>query len=246
MRDFISILRSTLKAFSFREKARILSVFVLFFMSLLPLNGFAQQREALRDSLKKATEALEYHPDSVDLRLKKAAWNLQLEQWQYAKDEYDRVLSKDQHNIAALYYRAFANQKLGRYNFARLDYEHLLQRVPGHFSALLGLALLNQKDKHHTEALNQINLLVSQHADSAVAYAARAGIEVEQGMLELGEYDYSEAIKRDQKNTDYLLNRAELRIQLGKTEKAREDLDRLVSLGVPRPALKNWYRRLKQ
>ena len=182
----------------------------------------------------------------MDLRLKKAAWNLQLEQWQYAKDEYDRVLSKDQHNIAALYYRAFANQKLGRYNFARLDYEHLLQRVPGHFSALLGLALLNQKDKHHTEALNQINLLVSQHADSAVAYAARAGIEVEQGMLELGEYDYSEAIKRDQKNTDYLLNRAELRIQLGKTEKAREDLDRLVSLGVPRPALKNWYRRLKQ
>lgn len=246
MRDFISMLRCTLDAFSFWEKACILSVFVLFFMSLLPLNGFAQQHEALRDSLKKATEVLEYHPDSVDLRLKKAAWNLQLEQWQYAKDEYDRVLSKDQHNIAALYYRAFANQKLGRYNFARLDYENLLQRVPGHFSALLGLALLNQKDKHHTEALNQINLLVSQHADSAVAYAARAGIEVEQGMLELGEYDYSEAIKRDQKNTDYLLNRAELRIQLGKTEKAREDLDRIVSLGVPRPALKNWYRRLKQ
>lgn len=246
MNGFISMLKCTLDAFSFREKACILSVSVLSFMSLLPLNGFAQQREALRDSLKKATAALEYHPDSVDLRLKKAAWNLQLEQWQYAKDEYDRVLGEDQDNIAALYYRAFANQKLGRYNFARLDYEHLLQRVPGHFSALLGLALLNQKDKHHTEALNQINLLVSQHGDSAVAYAARAGIEVELGMLELGEYDYSEAIKRDQKNTDYLLNRAELRIQLGKTEKAREDLDRLVSLGVPRPALKNWYRRLKQ
>lgn len=143
MRDFISMLRCTLDAFSFREKACILSVSVLSFLSLLPLNCFAQQREALRDSLKKATEALEYHPDSVDLRLKKAAWNLQLEQWQYAKDEYDRVLSKDQHNIAALYYRAFANQKLRRYNFARLDYEHLLQRVPGHFSALLGLALLN-------------------------------------------------------------------------------------------------------
>ncbi len=246
MRDFLNILRWTLKDFLISGKACVLSVSALFFSILLPVNGFAQQREALRDSLKKATEALAYHPDSVDLRLKKAAWNLQLEQWQYAKDEYDRVLSKDQRNIAALYYRAFANQKLGRYNFARLDYENLLQRVPGHFSALLGLALLNQKDNHHTEALNQINQLVSQHADSAVAYAARAGIEVEQGMLELGEYDYSEAIKRDRKNTDYLLNRAELRIRLGKTEKARDDLDRLVSLGVPRPALRIWYGRLKQ
>lgn len=246
MRDFLNILRWTLKDFLISGKACVLSVSALFFSILLPVNGFAQQREALRDSLKKATEALAYHPDSVDLRLKKAAWNLQLEQWQYAKDEYDRVLSKDQRNIAALYYRAFTNQKLGRYNFARLDYENLLQRVPGHFSALLGLALLNQKDNHHTEALNQINQLVSQHADSAVAYAARAGIEVEQGMLELGEYDYSEAIKRDRKNTDYLLNRAELRIRLGKTEKARDDLDRLVSLGVPRPALRNWYGRLKQ
>lgn len=246
MRDFLSILRRTLKDFLIGGKVRALSVSAIFFLFLLPVSGLAQQREALRDSLKKATEALAYHPDSVDLRLKKAAWNLQLEQWQYAKDEYDRVLSKDQRNIAALYYRAFANQKLGRYNFARLDYENLLQRVPGHFSALLGLALLNQKDNHHTEALNQINQLVSQHADSAVAYAARAGIEVEQGMLELGEYDYSEAIKRDRKNTDYLLNRAELRIRLGKTEKARDDLDRLVSLGVPRPALRNWYGRLKQ
>jgi hypothetical protein len=35
---------------------------------------------ALRDSLAHATDVLAYHPDSVDLRLKKAAWNIQLEQ----------------------------------------------------------------------------------------------------------------------------------------------------------------------
>ncbi len=52
----------------------------------------AAQNKALRDSLSKATEVLAYHPDSIDLRLKKAAWNIQLEQWQYAKDDLDKVL----------------------------------------------------------------------------------------------------------------------------------------------------------
>ncbi len=49
----------------------------------------AAQNKALRDSLSKATEVLAYHPDSIDLRLKKAAWNIQLEQWQY--EVYNRV-----------------------------------------------------------------------------------------------------------------------------------------------------------
>ena len=60
---------------------------------LLSLSAHAQQdRKALRDSLKLAVEALAYHPDSVDLRLRKAAWNMQLGEWQYAKDEYDWVM----------------------------------------------------------------------------------------------------------------------------------------------------------
>ena len=93
---------------------------------------------------------MQYYPDSVDLRLKKARWNMELEEWARAKDEYDIVLRIDPTNIAALYFRAFANEKMGRYNFARLDYENLLSYVPGNFEAQLGLALLNQKDKHYT------------------------------------------------------------------------------------------------
>ena len=90
----------------------------------------AQNYQALRDSLSKATEALSYKPDSLDLRLKKAGWNILLEQWQYARDEYDFVLKQDPNNIAALFYRAFVNEKQKRYNFARLDYENLIKIVP--------------------------------------------------------------------------------------------------------------------
>ena len=222
----------------------LIIAFLCLFVHFYSLPMHAQDHQTLRSQLKEATEVLACYPDSVDLRLKKAALNLQLEQWQYAKDEYDQVLRSHPDNIAGLYYRAYANQQLGRYNFARLDYENLLKVVPGHFSAQLGLALLNQKDKHHTEAMNQINRLVNQFPDSAVAYAARAGMEQEQGMIELAVYDYTEALKRDADNSDYLLNRVELWLKLGRKQRAKADLDRLVEFGVPRPALKKWYKQL--
>lgn len=212
---------------------------------LVVLCGQAQDKQSLRDSLAAATEALSYHPDSVDLRLKKAAWNVELEQWQYAKDDYDRVLRKEPDNVAALYYRAFVNEKLGRYNFARLDYQNLIRLVPGNFEIQLGYALLNQKDHHYTEAMDQMNLLVSQFPDSALAYAARAGMEVERGQYELASYDYEEAILRDSTNTDYILAHADVLITLGRKEKARQQLDRLVALGIPRGSLKDYYKRLK-
>ena len=212
---------------------------------LVALCGQAQDKQSLRDSLAAATEALAYHPDSVDLRLKKAAWNVEMEQWQYAKDDYDRVLRKEPDNVAALYYRAFVNEKLGRYYFARLDYQNLIRLVPGNFEIQLGYALLNQKDHHYTEAMDQMNLLVSQFPDSALAYAARAGMEVERGQYELASYDYEEAILRDGTNTDYILAHADVLITLGRKEKARKQLDRLVALGIPRGSLKDYYKRLK-
>ena len=134
---------------------------VCFFFLFLSLGTMAQDdKKQLRDSLKAATELLAYHTDSIDLRLRKAAWNLQLGQWDYAKNEYDYVINRDPSNLAARYYRAFANEKLKRYNFARLDYEAILMVVPGNFQAQLGLALLNQRDNHFTEAFDQINALV--------------------------------------------------------------------------------------
>ena len=141
-------------------KKKILMNISLALLLALPIQ--AQDNQALRDSLARATEVLAYAPDSIDLRLKKAAWNIQLEQWDYAKDDLDKVLFLNNTNIAGLFYRAFVNEKLKRYNFARLDYQNLLVLVPGNFQAQLGLALLNEKDKHYTEAYDGINNLIEQ------------------------------------------------------------------------------------
>lgn len=205
----------------------------------------AQTTAALRDSLKIATDRLEYAPDSVDLRLRKASFNLQLEQWQYALDEYNYILRRNPNEVSALFHRAYVNEKLHRDNFARLDYESLLTIVPGHFEGQLGLALLNQKTKRFTDALDMINRLVSQYPDSAVAYAARAGIEKEQGMVSLSVFDYAEAVKRDADNKEYRIDYIDALITDKKKNEARRELDRLVSMGVPRASLMDFYKRCR-
>lgn len=200
----------------------------------------------LRDSLRAASDLLAYHPDSLDLRLRKAAWNLLLEQWDYAKTEYDYVIARDPSNLAARYYRAFANEKLKRYNFARLDYERVLTVVPGNFNAQLGLALLNQRDSHFTEALDQINRMVEQFPDSAVVYAARGGMEKERGMKELAVYDYCEAIKLDPQCVDYRVALTDLLISLKRRDEALAELDSLERMGVGAYALQQLRTRARK
>lgn len=221
-------------------------IVLLIFSILSIIHSEAQRPQWMIDSLSVAKEELAQHPDSVDLMLKKAAWNLQLGDWDYAKLEYDKVLYRDPGNLAALYYRAFVNTKLGRYNFARLDYTNLLSIVPGNFEAQLGLALLNDMDHHTTEAMDQINVLVEQFPDSALAYAARAGMEEARGQYLLAEYDFTQALIRDPNNTDYILSRINVYLEEKKYTLAKRDLDLLVKKGMPRARLSELYDKCKQ
>lgn len=206
----------------------------------------AQSQQELRDSLKHFTQLSSFAPDSIDLRLQKASYNVMLEQWEYAKNEYDYVLNREPLNIAALYYRAYVNEKLGRYNFARLDYQNLLTVVPGNFEAQLGLALLNQKDKHYREAMDGINILVEAYPDSAVAYAARAGMEKERGMYDIAVYDFDKAISIDPDNQDYKLNKIDAMILAGRKEEAERSLNEMVKAGTPKASLVDLYKRCKK
>lgn len=164
----------------------------------------------------------------------------------YAKDDLDKVLFLNSTNIAGLFYRAFVNEKLKRYNFARLDYQNLLVLVPGNFQAQLGLALLNQRDQHYTEAYDGINSLIEQYPDSAVAYAARGGMEQERNMLDLAEYDYARAMALDSASQDYVVNHLDVVIALDKKAEAYRDLERLMAMGVKSGQLQNFYARLRK
>ena len=206
----------------------------------------AQTQKELRDSLKIISQQSSMALDSIDLRLKKASYNILLEQWEFAKNEYDYILNREPYNIAALYYRAYVNEKMGRFGFARLDYNNLLTVVPGNFEAQLGLALLNQKDRHFTEAMDGINILVESYPDSAVAYAARAGIEKERRMYDLAVYDLDKAIAIDPDNRDYKINKIDALILAGRKEEAEHCLNDMVKAGTPKASLLELYKRCKK
>ena len=80
--------------------------------------------------------------------------------------------------------------------------------------------------------MEQINAMVAVSPDHAILYAVRAGLEQTRKQYEAAEADFKKAISLDPKNTDYLLNRAALYIEMGKKKEAREDLDKALDLGA--------------
>ena len=106
---------------------------LLLWALVIAINASSQTKNPLRDSLDVAEKELALRPDSIDLRLKKARWNVELGEWEYAKNEYDVILRHEPDNLAALYFRAFVNTKLSRYGFARQDYMNVLRQVPNNF-----------------------------------------------------------------------------------------------------------------
>lgn len=208
---------------------------------LLQHTAQAQDSQRWRDSLTVLNRQIATQPWSTDLHLRKAAANLQLKQWQYAVDEYALVLQKEPHNPAALFYRAYANTHLHRYELARTDYESLLAVHPRHFEARLSLAVVLQMMGQRQDALNQFNQVVEHHADSAVAYAARANLEREMKQDEAALYDWHRAEQLEPLNPLYVVSHVDLLLVLERREEARRVLDHAVRRGVPRGMLKEWY-----
>ena len=201
----------------------------------------AQTSQQWRDSLQVLNRMIDQWPRSTDLRLKKAAVNIQLGQWDYAVEEYANVLRLDEKNPAALYFRAYALTHLRQYAQARADYEKLLQEVPLHMEGRLGLALVNEKMGRTRDALDGYNQLVEMFPDSALCYAARAAFESTQQQYDVALYDWDEAIRRQPSNADYVVTKADLLIALGRYDEARSTLEKALQQGVPRGVLREWF-----
>ena len=214
-------------------------------LALLSLSASAQTRQEWRDSLTRLNDSIRLKPYDTDLRLRKAAVNIELEQWDYAAEEYGRVLRIDPKNLAALYYRAYVNTTLRRYDLAKSDYETFLTILPKHFEAQLGLAMIKRKLEHSADALDELNRLVQAFPDSALSYAARAGYEAELKQYDLALYDWDEALKRAPRNKEYQVSKVDVLIAMKRYDEAWRQLEQLMRQGVPKAALKEWIDKCK-
>ncbi len=198
-----------------------------------------------RDSLEVIKKQLEASPEAIGLKLSKAAVNLQLLNWEDAVNDCSDVLAKDNSNLSALFYRAYANNNLRRYDLAKNDYEKFLSMAPGNMEARLGLAYTYIKLERNNDALDQMNNLVEMFPDSSVVYAARGELEKEMKLYEPALYDLNEALKRNPSNRECTVSKVEILITLNRRREAKDALDEAVSHGVPRGLLLEWYDKCK-
>ena len=176
----------------------------------------AQTPQQWRDSVSVLMEQIRLHPNDIELRLKKAEANINLEQWDYAISEYGDVLRLDEKNLAALYFRAYCHSR------------HTLQKMG-----------------RKGETLDQLNRCVQLFPDEADAYAARAAYETEQQLYDVALFDWDEAIRLKPKNVEYAVSKIDVFLRQGRILDARLALDELVRQGTPRAALKEWYDRCR-
>jgi len=214
-------------------------------LSQLTLQAQKADTPKWRDSLAVLNKQIATQPWSTDLHLRKAAVNLELQQWQYAIDEYGLVLQHQVHNPAALFYRAYAATHLRHYEAARHDLETLLSVFPTHMEARLSLAYVLQRMGRQSEALDELNMVVEMQPDSALTYVARASLEREMNQLEAALYDWQQAVRLEPLNSDYVVSEVELLLHLGRKAEALRVLDEAAERGIPRGLLLEWRRKIK-
>ena len=198
-----------------------------------------------RDSLSVLNRQIMSSQYSSDLYLRKAAVNLELEQWDYAIETYNDILKREPSNPAALFYRGYANGKLRRYELAANDYRSFLKVAPENVDGMFALAYILIKQGKNKEAMDNYNRIIEIFPDHSVAYASRAILEAQDGFLDAALMDWDKAIEYDSKNIDYIVSKADLLIRMNRKNEARLTLDEAVRKGAPRGHLQEYYNKVK-
>ena len=205
----------------------------------------AQTPKQWRDSVSVLIEQINLPPNNIDLRLKKAEANINLSQYDYAAEEYSKVLKLDERNLAALYFRAYCYTQLRQYSMARADYDAFLAIQPEHLEAHLGLAGVLQLLNRRADAVDELNRCVQMFPDSADAYAARAAYETQLKQYDAALYDWDEALRLRPNDASLTVSKVDILLNLGRVREAREALDKAVKQGTTRAALREWYDKCK-
>lgn len=198
-----------------------------------------------RDSLSVLNRQIMSSEYSSDLYLRKAAVNLELQQWDYAIETYNDILRREPSNPAALFYRGYANGKMRRYELAANDYRSFLKVAPENVDGMLALAYICIKQGKNKEAMDNYNRIIEIFPDHSVAYASRALLESQDGFLDAALMDWDKAIEYDAKNIDYVVSKADLLIRMNRKADARRTLDEAVKKGASRGQLQEYYNKVK-
>lgn len=201
------------------------------------------------EAVKKLTNIIKDYPNYFDARLARAEANLQIGHASEALDDAQQVLDKatsiegitPEVREKARFVRAASRYQLRLFSDAHADLKTIITDNPQNENAQLLDALTLQQMGQPKESLNRLNLIVAANPESTDALSTRAMVEAELNMNAMARADYDTLIKMQPNESAYYIERAKMLIRLGEKTAAKADLDKALSLGVPRGMLHLLY-----
>jgi tetratricopeptide (TPR) repeat protein len=114
-----------------------------------------------RESIEKFTQALEAGHDGIPVYLSRGAALINLQEFDRALDDLDRVLAEEPDNERAHYYRGIVLLNQEEFDKAAGDFDQTISRNPGRGPAFLGRGLALAEIGREEEAMRDFKTAVS-------------------------------------------------------------------------------------
>lgn len=218
------------------------------------LGKLQEKQGRIAEAVNSYSESIRIFPESVPLIKARADVFLKSNNYAKALLDYSKILevsgmppvTEGKWPLSDVYVcMGHCCTKLHQNETAEQYFNIVLEKEPDNYLARLGLVVLKQSTGNVVDALNRLNLLMDKYPDKAELYSMRAELEVDSKSYELAEQDLTRAINLDSNNSNYVLARADVYMQINQKSKALDDFKQAIKLGVPRSAINEKMKKCK-
>lgn len=178
------------------------------------------------------TAALNKHPESSFILHQRAGLLMEMERWDEARDDYNKILKIDSLDVEALYNRGVLKLEMKDKQGALRDFE--VAERNGEFSpfGLLGKALIHRLDEEWAEAEKVYTTILNEYPEMTDVYLKRAECYLHLDQLSKLSADLQKVAATEFANPTYYFLRGQMRLQQFDKEAARNDFKKAQELGM--------------
>lgn len=188
------------------------------------------------------TAALNKHPESSFILHQRAGLLMEMERWDEARADYNKILKIDSLDIEALYNRGVLKLEMKDNEGAQKDFD--VAERNGEFSpyGLLGKALIHRLNEEWSEAEKVYTSILNEYPEMTDVYLKRAECYLHLDELSKLSADLQKVATTEFANPTYYFLRGQLRLKQFDKDAAQSDFKKAKELGMEPELLKPWIK----
>ena len=188
------------------------------------------------------TAALNKHPESSFILHQRAGLLMEMERWDEARADYNKILKIDSLDIEALYNRGVLKLEMKDNEGAQKDFD--VAERNGEFSpyGLLGKALIHRLNEEWREAEKVYTSILNEYPEMTDVYLKRAECYLHLDELSKLSADLQKVATTEFANPTYYFLRGQLRLKQFDKDAAQSDFKKAKELGMEPELLKPWIK----